>query len=165
MAIRPILRFRDPLLSRACAPVTRFDAELAALAEDLADTMHAAPGIGIAGPHIGALQRVAVIDLDDRAGVRVYVNPEIIAASADQASHTEGSISMPGVTEEVLRPKTVTVRYQDLAGEMAQLEASGLLGVCLQHEIDQLDGIFWIQRLSRLKRDRLVRQFAKLQGR
>ncbi|OQP87937.1 peptide deformylase [Rhizobium rhizosphaerae] len=165
MAIRPILRFRDPLLGRACAPVTRFDAELAALAEDLADTMHAAPGIGIAGPHIGALQRVAVIDLDDGAGVRVYVNPEIIAASADQASHTEGSISMPGLTEEVLRPKTVTVRYQDLAGEMAQLEASGLLGVCLQHEIDQLDGIFWIQRLSRLKRDRLVRQFAKLQGR
>ena len=165
MAIRPIIRFRDPLLSQPCVPVTRFDAALAALADDLADTMHAAPGIGIAGPHIGALQRVAVIDLDDGAGVRVYVNPQVTAASTDQASHTEGSISMPGVTEEVFRPKTVTVRFQNLAGDVADIEASGLLGVCLQHEIDQLDGIFWIQRLSRLKRDRLVRQFAKQQAR
>ncbi|OLP60542.1 peptide deformylase [Xaviernesmea oryzae] len=164
MAVRPIIRFRDPLLSQPCRVVVNFDEALAALAADLSDTMRAAPGIGIAGPHIGVLSRVAAIDLVDGLGLRVYVNPRIIAQSKEQATHSEGSISMPGVTEEVMRPESVTVAYQTLSGSEAEIEASGLLGVCLQHEIDQLDGIFWINRLSRLKRDRLIKQFSKRQG-
>lgn len=162
MATRPILRFPHPLLRTAAEPVTVFGAELEALAADLTATMRAAPGIGITGPHIGIMKRITVIELDPAEGSRTYVNPEIIAESGDLRRHTEGSVSMPGVTEEVERPARVTVRYQDLQGTHHEIEADGLLSVCLQHEIDQLNGIFWIDRLSRLKRERIVKRFGKL---
>lgn len=163
MPIRPILRFPDPRLQTPAKPVERFDGDLAAFAADLLDTMRAAPGIGITAPHIGSLQRLTVIELDAISGVRTYVNPQIVWSSTEVVEHVEGSVSMPGITEDVIRPAAVRVRYQTLGGDFTEEEADGLLAICLQHEIDQLDGIFWLQRLSRLKRERAVKRFAKQQ--
>jgi peptide deformylase len=156
------VRFPDPRLRAACERVDDFGEGLQSLATDLLDTVRAAPGIGITAAHLGILKRVVVIELDAAEGARTYVNPEIVWRSSDTARHQEGSVSMPGVADEVERPARVRVRYQDLGGVDRTEEADGLLAVCLQHEIDQLDGIFWIQRLSRLKRDRLTKRFAKL---
>jgi peptide deformylase len=142
--------------------VTNFGTELQSLAADLVDTMRAAPGIGITAPHIGAPLRLVVIELSASNGVRSYVNPKIVWASPDSIRHREGSVSMQGVLEEIERPARIQVRYHDLSGAERLEEADGLLAVCLQHEIDQLDGIFWIQRLSRLKRDRLLKRYEKL---
>ena len=161
MSICPIVRYPDPRLAQRAADVTVFDDALRTLADDLRDTMHAAPGIGITAPHIGVLQRLTVIELDAPSGTKIYVNPEITWSSTETISHAEGSVSMPGITEEVTRPRQVRVRYQTLLGEVKEDDADGLLSICLQHEIDQLDGIFWLQRLSRLKRDRAVKRFAK----
>lgn len=165
MTIRPIIRYPHPCLKTACAAVTVFDAALAELATDLLDTMRAAPGVGITAAHIGILQRVTVIELDRRDGIRIYINPEILSFSEQTASYTEGSVSMPGATEEVTRPQAIRFRYRDLAGAAHEEEAEGFLAVCIQHEIDQLDGIFWLQRLSKLKRDRLIRKWEKSAGR
>ncbi|MBD9622791.1 peptide deformylase [Ensifer sp. ENS06] len=162
MAIRPIVRFPNPLLTRKAETITRFDAALEALAADLLDTMRDAPGVGITAPHIGILERVTVIELDRESGARTFVNPEVIWRSDEKATHTEGSVSMPGILEEVERPRAVRVRYQTLGGETIDEEADGFMATCLQHEIDQLDGIFWTQRLSRLKRDRAIKKFEKL---
>jgi peptide deformylase len=161
MTTCPILGFPDPRLRAVAEPVRIFDGDLRSLAEDLLDTMRAAPGIGIAAPHIGVARRVAVIELA-AAEARSYVNPKITWASAEMVRHEEGSISMPGVAEEIERPARVSVRYQDLNGAEREETADGLLAICLQHEIDQLDGVFWIYRLSRLKRDRLIKRFEKL---
>ncbi|MET0531425.1 MAG: peptide deformylase [Microvirga sp.] len=163
MTIRPIVRFPDPRLRRKAEPVVAFDDELAALARDLAETMRAAPGIGITAPHIGELRRVVVIQLDADPAPRIYTNPQILWASPEMIRHVEGSVSMPGVTEEIKRHARVRVGYQGLDGVEREEEADGLLAVCHQHEIDQLDGIFWIDRLSKLKRDRLIKKFEKLQ--
>lgn len=165
MTVRTIVRFPDIRLRKAAEPVTVFDAELRALADDLHDTMRAAPGIGITGPHIGVGKRVVVLQLSAGEPVRVYVNPEIVWASDERIRHVEGSVSMPGVTDEVERSARVRVSYRTLDGEAQSEEADGLLAVCHQHEIDQLDGIFWIQRLSPLRRERLVKRFQKLQKR
>lgn len=161
MAILPILRFPAPGLRTPCKIVDTFDARLATLADDLADTMRAAPGIGITAAHVGIFERLTVIELDGPASRRVYVNPQIDWFSQDLQRHMEGSVSMPGATEEVERPARIRLTWQDLAGETHQEEAGGLLSVCLQHEIDQLDGIFWVDRLSRLKRERIVKKFRK----
>ncbi|MDQ0512550.1 peptide deformylase [Ancylobacter amanitiformis] len=160
MTARPLILFPDPRLRQVAAPVTRFDAELSRLADDLVDTMRAAPGIGITAPHIGVALRLVALELPDTR-VRLYANPVLIWHSLEMARHAEGSVSMPGFTEEVERPARVRVHYQDLDGQVQQEEADGLLAVCHQHEIDQLDGIFWIQRLSRLKRERLVKRHQK----
>jgi peptide deformylase len=164
MSVRPIIRYPDPRLSSPCERVETFDASLAALCQDLLDTMRAAPGIGIAGPHIGVLKRVIVIQLSADLPVWTCINPEVIASSSVTVRHAEGSISLPGLSEEIERPDKVTVRYHDLAGAEHTIEASGMLGVCLQHEIDQLDGIFWLKRLSRLKRDRVLKRFHKIKA-
>ncbi|RDJ13047.1 peptide deformylase [Rhizobium grahamii] len=161
MAVRPILRFPDVGLRTVCRPVEVFDQNLRGLADDLLDTMRAAPGVGITAAHIGVFLRVVVIELSRGEGVRHYVNPEISFASDETIRHIEGSVSMPGVTGEVVRPKAIRVRYRDLAGAEQEEEAEGFLAVCIQHEIDQLDGVFWIQRLSRLKRERLVKRWEK----
>jgi peptide deformylase len=161
MTVRPIVSFPDPRLSATAHRVESFDAGLSQLADDLLDTLHAAPGIGITAPHVGIQLRLVVIDLADGAGARVYVNPSIEWASQDRARHPEGSVSMPGLTETLERPARVRVTYQDLSGAARAEEASGLRSVCLQHEIDQLDGVFWIERLSRLKRERLLKRFEK----
>ena len=165
MAIRTIVRFPDPRLKMAAEPVTVFDDGLRALADDLLDTMKAAPGIGITGPHIGVGKRVVVLQLSASEPARVYVNPLIEWASEERAHHIEGSVSMPGVTEQIERAQRVRVSYRTLEGEEASEEADGLLAVCHQHEIDQLDGIFWIERLSKLKRERIVKRFQKIEKR
>lgn len=161
MPIRTIVQYPDPALKTPCRPVERFDASLRQLSEDLLDTMRAAPGVGITAAHIGELQRVTVIELQ-RGDVCIYVNPEILTASEEMADNTEGSVSMPGVTDTVRRPSAITFRYQDLSGETHEEPVDGFLATCIQHEIDQLDGIFWLQRLSRLKRDRLIKKWEKM---
>jgi len=162
MPIRPIIRYPDPRLALSAQPVTAFDGALRELAQDLLETMHAAPGIGITAPHIGISVRVVVLDLDASDGARTYVNPEIIRASPETILHREGSVSMPGVHDEIQRHARVRISYHDLDGNLHTEDSEGLRAVCHQHEIDQLNGLFWIQRLSRLKRERLIKRFEKI---
>ncbi|MBS7700964.1 MULTISPECIES: peptide deformylase [unclassified Chelatococcus] len=165
MTARPILRYPDPRLRDVAQAVVAFDGALRQLADDVADTLEAAAGLGLTAPHIGILQRVVVISMPEDRTARIYVNPTIVEASETLMRHEEGSLSMPGVSAEVERPREVVWRYQDLNGNEHTERAEGLLAICLQHEIDQLDGIFWLQRLSRLKRERLVKQYDKLHKR
>ena len=162
MPIRPIIRYPDRRLAIPARPVTVFDDALRELANDLLATMHAAPGIGITAPHIGVPLRIVVLDLGDKDGARTYVNPRIEWASPETTLHREGSVSMPGVNDEVQRHARVHISYQDVEGNMLSEESEGLRAVCHQHEIDQLDGMFWLQRLSRLKRERLTKKFEKM---
>lgn len=160
MTVQPILRYPDPGLSIHCEPFTSFDDELKTLVDDLTDTMRAAPGVGITAAHIGIHKRVFVLELTP-SDVQVFVNPIIINKSNEMSRFTEGSVSMPGFTEEVERPANVTLEYADIFGKKHVLEARGFLSTCIQHEIDQLDGMFWIKRLSRIKRERLVKKWEK----
>jgi peptide deformylase len=162
MTIRPIVRYPDPRLELPAQPVTMFDGALRELASDLLETMHAAPGIGITAPHIGIPLQLVVLDLDATEGARTYVNPEIIWASPEMVLYREGSVSMPGVNDEVSRHARVRISYQDVHGNLQTEESGGLRAVCHQHEIDQLNGLFWIRRLSRLKRERLIKRFEKM---
>ncbi|MDN7356038.1 peptide deformylase [Acetobacter senegalensis] len=162
MTAQPIVLFPDQRLRQVATPVSVFDEALHSLAGDLLDTVRAAPGIGITGPHIGVGLRVVVLDLPDGSGPQTYINPEIVQASENTIQHEEGSISMPGVVETLTRAAKVTVRYMDLKGQSQTEEAEGLRAVCHQHEIDQLDGIFWIQRLSALRRNRVLARYEKL---
>ncbi len=161
MAILPIVPYPDPRLRTVAQPVTSFDAALENLAKDLDETMRAAPGIGITAPHVGIALRLAVIALD-QTPARFFVNPRVVWSSPQTTRYAEGSVSMPGVVEEIERPASVNVAYQDLNGADQSEAADGLLSICLQHEIDQLDGVFWLQRLSRLRRERVIRRFEKL---
>jgi len=163
LAIRPIIRFPDPRLRQRAEPIVTVDEEVRTLAQDLLETMRAAPGIGITAPHLGILWRLVVIQLESGIEPHISINPEIVWSSTEMLRHVEGSVSMPGVTDELERPARVRVRYKALDGVEREEEAEGLMAVCLQHEIDQLDGAFWIDRLSKLKRDRLIKRFEKLQ--
>ena len=162
MTVRPIVRYPDRRLGTPARPVTMFDDALRELAADLLDTMRAAPGIGITAPHIGVPLRVVVLELDARIGAQTYANPQVEWASPEMILHKEGSVSMPGVNDEVQRHARVRISYQDIDGNTHSEESDGLRAVCHQHEIDQLDGMFWIQRLSRLKRERLVKKYEKM---
>ena len=162
MTIRPIIRYSDPRLALPAHAVTAFDGALRELAGDLLETMHAAPGIGITAPHIGISLRVVVLDLDPVDGARTYINPEITWASPEMTLHQEGSVSMPGVNDDIERHARVRISYQDVHGTLQTEESQGLRAVCHQHEIDQLNGLFWIRRLSRLRRERLIKRFEKM---
>lgn len=159
---RPLITYPDARLRLKALPAGIVDDAVRALARDILETMTAVSAVGLTGPHIGALQRVVVIRLALTAEALTYIDPEIVWASSETAVHDEGSVSMPGVTEAVERPARIKVRYLDLAGRPREDEADGFLAACLQHEIDQLDGIFWIDRLSRLKRERVIKRFDKL---
>jgi peptide deformylase len=163
VTIRQILRYPHAGLKTKCEPVRAFAGELRQLADDLLDTMRKAPGVGITAAHIGVFQRVTVLELSKDDGTRVYVNPEIISFSKETMRHMEGSVSMPGITDEVIRSRTIRFRYQDLLGNPHEENAQDFLAICIQHEIDQLDGIFWLQRLSKLRRDRLIKKWEKAQ--
>jgi peptide deformylase len=165
MTIRPIIRYPDPRLALPAQPVAVFDDALRELADDLLQTIRAAPGIGITAPHIGISLRVVVLDLDPASGAQTYINPEIVWASPEMILHREGSVSMPGVNDDIQRHHRVRISYHDLDGQEQTEESEGLRAVCHQHEIDQLNGVFWIQRLSRLKRERLIKRFEKLSRR
>lgn len=162
MSVLPVVMFPDSRLRILATPVAAFDEALRTLAADLVETIRDAGGIGITAPHIGIATRLVVLELTRAEGPTIYVNPTIIWGSDELIRHPEGSVSMPGVTAEIERPARVRVRYQDLDGAEQNEEADGLRAVCHQHEIDQLDGIFWLQRLSALKRDQLIRRYQKL---
>lgn len=160
-----LLIYPDPRLRIPAQSVSSFDDDLARLAESLVVAVETAPAIGLAASHIGDFRRVIAIRRPGEATVRVYVNPVIEWASDETMVNEEGSVSMPGVSAEVERPKAVRVIYSDLVGARHLEEADGFHAAVLQHEIDQLDGVFWIERLSRLKRDRLIKRYQKLSNR
>ncbi|ATU71540.1 Peptide deformylase-like protein [Gluconacetobacter sp. SXCC-1] len=161
MAILPIIRFPHACLQQAAAPVDATSARTTELARDLLETMHAAPGIGITACHVGMLLRLVVIDLPGGNGPQARANPEIIWQDTATATAEEGSVSMPGIHAPVTRPARVRVRYTGLDGLMVEEEAEGLLAACLQHEIDQINGIFWTRRLSPLRRDRAMKRYSR----
>lgn len=161
MSVRPIIHYPHPKLSQPCSPVEAFDEALKMLSRDLLDTMHAAPGVGITAAHIGELLRVSVIQLAPAEKIHIHINPIILDATGPLQRFTEGSVSMPGFTDEIDRPSHIRFRYQALDGTIYEEEADGFLATCIQHEIDQLDGIFWVKRLSRLKRDRILKKWEK----
>jgi peptide deformylase len=162
VAEQSIIFYPDPRLRQKAEAVVDFDDSLRAFAGELRIAMVKAPGVGITAPHVGVLKRLVVIQIEPASEPLYYVNPKVVWASEETIRHTEGSVSMPGVTEEIVRPARVRVEYQDLDGARHVEEADGFLAVCLQHEIDQLDGIFWIESLSKLKRDRVVKRYEKL---
>jgi peptide deformylase len=162
----PILIAPHPGLKARCRPVTSADSEqIRDLVERMFAAMYRAPGIGLAAPQVGVKLRLAVVDLmpDEKRAPIVMINPEVVAESEEQASREEGCLSLPGQYAEVIRPALVKVRFTDLAGERKELEADGLLGACLQHEIDHLDGVLFVDHLSVLKRNIIMRRLAKEQ--
>ena len=162
MPVRPLLLYPDRRLWLKAQPVTEWNNSVPALAADVVETMRAVGAVGLTASHIGDQRRLMVIRLEPADLPRTYIDPEVVWASPERAVHTEGSVSMPGVTEEIERPAVIRVRYHDLSGAICEEEAEGFRAACLQHETDQLDGVFWTCRLSRLKRDRLVKRFEKL---
>jgi peptide deformylase len=168
MALRKIIVIPDPVLRQVSAPVTSVGKDIRALADDMLETMYDAPGIGLAAIQIGVPQRVVTIDLakkDEPKEPIVFINPEIISSSEDTSSYEEGCLSIPEYYEEVTRPAAVKLRYMDISGKMQELEADGLMATCIQHEIDHLDGKLFIDYLSKLKRDRVMTKFRKIQKR
>lgn len=165
MAIRPIVILPDPKLKLVSEPVAKVTPEIRQLAADMLDTMYDAPGIGIAAIQIGVAKRVVTIDLakqDEDKRPIVFINPEIIAESDEIGVYEEGCLSIPEFYEEVERPAAVKVRYMDLDGKTQEMEADGLMATCIQHEIDHLDGVLFIDHISKLKRDRCIKKFAKM---
>jgi peptide deformylase len=164
MAIRPLVILPDPRLRLKSAPVDKIDDEVRRLADDMLETMYDAPGVGLAAIQIGEPRRLVTIDTakkDEERRPIVLVNPEIVWASEETSTYEEGCLSIPEYYEEVERPARVKVRYTDLDGKAVEVEAEGLLATVVQHEIDHLDGMLFIDHLSRLKRDRVVKKFVK----
>ncbi len=162
MPARPLILWPDPRLRRACARVETFDDDLRALAADLTASLDAAMAAGLTAAHVGELRRLVVLRPEPGGPASVYCNPEVVEAAPERAAGREGSVSMPGVADDVERAAWVRVRFQDLDGVGQEERAEGFRAACLQHEIDQLDGVFWIERLSRLRRERILKRFAKL---
>jgi peptide deformylase len=161
MALRTILEFPDPRLRTRARPVTEFNAALAKLVEDLLETMYAAPGIGLAATQIDVHQRVIVIDVsEDRTAPFALTNPEILMREGE-ASTEEGCLSVPGVFDEVKRAARIRVRSQDPSGAPLECDYEGLLAVCIQHEMDHLDGKLFVDYLSDLKRERIRKKLDK----
>ena len=162
MAVLPILHYPDARLHRIARPVELVDDAVRAIVADMAETMYAAPGIGLAATQVDIALRIVVIDVSDsRDQLRVFVNPEIVGRSAECKSYEEGCLSVPGIYEDVERPDRITVRALDAEGRPFTLEADGLLSVCIQHEIDHLDGKVFVQHLSRLKQSRIRSKLLK----
>jgi peptide deformylase len=166
--ILPILFVPDPRLRAKAKPVQAGDPRVAPLAEEMLATMYKAPGIGLAAPQVGELLRLVVVDIrpDEKPEPLVLVNPEIVAESRETATREEGCLSLPNQYADVTRPARVKVRWQDLSGAKKEIEAEGLLAACLQHELDHLDGVLFVDHISALKRNMLLRKLAKeLKGR
>ncbi len=164
MSIRPILTAPDPRLKQVSQPVERVDDEIRTLMNDMAETMYAAPGIGLAAIQIDVPKRVIVVDIDQDAKGRAplfLANPQVVWRSEEMATFEEGCLSVPEEYEDVERPTRVRVRYLDEHGELRERELDGLLATCVQHEIDHLDGVLFIDRLSRLKRGMILRRAEK----
>ena len=164
MAVPALIFYPDPRLDLPSAPVAVFDADLRALARAVTEALDAAAAAGLTAAHLGVRQRLVVLRPEPGGAATVYVNPEIRERSPERVTAREGSVSMPGVSEPVERAATIRVRFQDLEGAVQEEAAEGFRAACLQHEIDQLDGIFWIARLSRLRRERAVKRFGKIRS-
>lgn len=164
MALRKILHYPDPLLKQKSQPVTEFNDELKRLADDMVETMYDAPGVGLAAPQVGELKRLIILDCsakDEPADLIVAVNPEIVAAGGESLEE-EGCLSVPGYWAGVKRFAQATMRYQDVAGQFHERQAEGLLAVGMQHEIDHLEGILFIDRLSPLKRSMFKKKYQRM---
>src|SRR3954451_24758537 len=170
MAIRPIVEVPDPRLREISKPVDKVDDEVRALVADMFETMYEAPGIGLAAIQVGVPKRILVIDLqepEEEGGEpvrdpRVFINPEILQASDQEVPYTEGCLSVPDQYAEVDRPDRIRARWLDLDGKVQEQAIEGLLATCLQHEMDHLDGILFIDHLSRLKREMILKKLTKL---
>ena len=164
MPVRELILLPDPQLKLVSTPVTEVTAEIRKLATDMLDTMYDAPGIGLAAIQIGVAKRIITIDLakqDEEKQPIVLINPEIVWESDEFSAYEEGCLSIPDYYEEVERPASVKVRYMNLDGKTLELDADGLMSTCIQHEIDHLDGVLFIDHISKLKRDRCIKKFAK----
>lgn len=165
MALLPIIKAPDPILKKRCAPVEVVDNDIRTLMDDMLETMYAAPGVGLAAPQVAVHKRVIVVDTSrgdsDRSPIRM-ANPEIIDASEDLAVYDEGCLSFPDQYAEVERPAKVRVRYISYDNEVQEIEAQGLLSTCIQHEMDHLDGKLFVDHISMLKRNMILRKMTKL---
>ena len=164
MTIRPILTAPDPRLQAVSTDVEKVDAEIRKLVDDMADSMYEADGIGLAAVQIGVAKRVIVIDLDQKEGKknpRAFINPRITWASEEMAVFEEGCLSVPEIWDDVERPARIKAEYLDRDGSKQLLEADGILATCLQHEMDHLNGVLFIDHLSRLKRSMAIKKLTK----
>ena len=165
MAVLPIITLPDPLLRKTSAPIERVDEALQRLIDDMLDTMYDAPGVGLAAVQVGVPRRLIVLDVggenEDEKRPVVMINPEVVRLGPEMRMHEEGCLSIPDVRIDIERPSAATVRFIDRNGHPQEIEADGLLATAVQHEIDHLNGKLIIDRLSRLKRDIIVRRFKK----
>src|SRR5499427_4627848 len=164
MARRDILILPDKRLRQVSEPIKKIDTGIRKLVEDMFETMYDAPGIGLAAIQVGTPKRVVTMDLakkDEPKQPQVFVNPEILWSSEEKATYEEGCLSIPEFYDDVERPAQVKVKYLDIEGAPHEIEANGLFATCLQHEIDHLNGVLFIDHLSKLKRDRVLKKFSK----
>ena len=164
MAVREIIILPDKRLRLKSEPVKQIDAGIRKLVDDMFETMYKAPGIGLAAIQVGVAKRLITMDLskkEDNHQPQVFINPEITWQSEQRAKYEEGCLSIPDYYEEVERPAEVKVSYLDVAGKKHEIDARGLFATCLQHEIDHINGVLFIDHLSKLKRDRVIKKFTK----
>ncbi|MGI3900883.1 MAG: peptide deformylase [Janthinobacterium lividum] len=164
MALRPIITLPDNMLRQKSEPVSKVDGAIRTVLDDMIETMYDAPGIGLAGVQVGVMQRLIVLDTarkDEEPQPLFMVNPEIVSLSEEHMIYEEGCLSIPDYYEDVERPERVRVRFRDRDGAECEMEAEGLLAIAIQHEIDHLEGVLFIDHISRLKRERVVKKFAK----
>ncbi|SOC41354.1 peptide deformylase [Rhizobium subbaraonis] len=164
MTIKPLIILPDPILRQVSTPLEAINDETRRLATDMLETMYDAPGIGLAAIQIGVPRRMLVLDVSKDGEEKtplVFINPEIVASSDARSVYEEGCLSIPDYYAEVERPAAITVRYLDRDGKEQTIEADGLLATCLQHEIDHLNGVLFIDHISKLKRDMVIRKFTK----
>lgn len=164
MPTREIIKLPDKRLRLVSKPVARVDAALRRLIDDMFETMYAAPGVGLAAIQVGEPARMITVDLakkDEPKDPRVFLNAEVVWSSPETRVYEEGCLSIPEIYEEVERPAVIKVRYMDLEGKFHEIEAAGLLATVLQHEIDHTNGVLFIDRISRLKRERIIKKFTK----
>ena len=164
MAKLDIIIAPDPRLKVKCKPVAKVDAKVARLMDDMLETMYAAPGIGLAAPQVGVAQRVIVLDVareDEKPASLRMANPELVWVSDEDATYNEGCLSLPEHYADVVRPKAIRVHYLDHQNEIRELEAEGLLATCIQHEMDHLDGILFVDHITALKRNIILRKLLK----
>ncbi len=165
MAIRDIITAPDPRLKQRCKPVDKVDAEIVQLMDDMLETMYLAPGVGLAAPQVGVTKRVIVVDVskdEDNRNPHQMANPELVWTSDEMLDYEEGCLSLPDHYAEVTRPAKIRVRYLDRENEIRELEADGLLAVCIQHEMDHLEGVLFVDHISKIKRDLILRKLTKL---
>jgi peptide deformylase len=164
MTIKPLIILPDPVLRQVSSPIAQVDDAVRKLSDDMLETMYDAPGIGLAAIQVGIPKQMLVIDLHkegEEKQPQVFINPEVLRSSDERSAYEEGCLSIPDYYAEVERPAKVTVKYIDITGKEQIVEAEGLLATCLQHEIDHLNGVLFIDHISRLKREMVIKKFTK----